>query len=255
MESHRLEGRIHLSQSTPDEYFAADKGHCLVSREDRVVAKGIGEIQTYWLINPGGVTGQSCYSPADGIEPGKGLQVDHGRSDSLIQWNIDYFSHLLKQIVASRVKSAENESSSITSCTSLFTEGSTSLPLEEVKEVIDLPPWEGRNNSQSVETSELDMYIAFIAKMYADHPFHNFDHASHVIMSVVKLMSRFESPGIANGGSRSQLEGDGFSNSFLSDPLTRFACAFLALIHDVQHPGAPNEQFIREDPELAERYK
>lgn len=40
-----------------------------------------------------------------------------------------------------------------------------------------------------------------------------------------------------------------------SDPLTQFACAFSALIHDVDHRGVPNTQLIKENQQLGEHYK
>mmetsp|Transcript_17018 Transcript_17018/g.48347 ORF Transcript_17018/g.48347 Transcript_17018/m.48347 type:complete len:303 (+) Transcript_17018:162-1070(+) len=40
-----------------------------------------------------------------------------------------------------------------------------------------------------------------------------------------------------------------------SDPLTQFACAFSALIHDVNHPGVPNDTLIKEDGRLAKIYR
>ena len=40
-----------------------------------------------------------------------------------------------------------------------------------------------------------------------------------------------------------------------SDPLTQFACVFSALIHDVDHPGVPNSQLIKENERLASVYK
>ena len=40
-----------------------------------------------------------------------------------------------------------------------------------------------------------------------------------------------------------------------SDPLTQFACAFSALIHDVDHTGVPNMQLIDENPAMAKLYK
>ena len=40
-----------------------------------------------------------------------------------------------------------------------------------------------------------------------------------------------------------------------SDPLTQFACAFSALIHDVDHPGVPNVQLVKENSALAKFYK
>ena len=41
--------KIHLSQETADQLIAADKGHWIKAREDRVQAKGKGELKTYWL--------------------------------------------------------------------------------------------------------------------------------------------------------------------------------------------------------------
>jgi len=40
-----------------------------------------------------------------------------------------------------------------------------------------------------------------------------------------------------------------------SDPLTLFACAFAALIHDTDHPGVPNTQLVKEGTDLAARYR
>ena len=40
-----------------------------------------------------------------------------------------------------------------------------------------------------------------------------------------------------------------------SDPLTQFACAFSALIHDVDHPGVPNSQLVKENTTMAKFYK
>lgn len=66
-------------------------------------------------------------------------------------------------------------------------------------------------------------------------------------MSVIKLLSRIKAPSDLQ---MEVLENSGeFSGSFLhakmhdhtygitSDPLTQFACAFAALIHDVDHQG------------------
>jgi len=45
------------------------------------------------------------------------------------------------------------------------------------------------------------------------------------------------------------------SLGFSSDLLAVFACAFGALIHDVQHPGVPNFQLKEENPALAAKFK
>ena len=40
-----------------------------------------------------------------------------------------------------------------------------------------------------------------------------------------------------------------------SDPLTQFACAFSALIHDVNHVGVSNTQLAKEEVPIAGRHK
>lgn len=40
-----------------------------------------------------------------------------------------------------------------------------------------------------------------------------------------------------------------------SDPLTQFACTFSALVHDVDHPGVPNSQLVKENSTMANFYK
>ena len=40
-----------------------------------------------------------------------------------------------------------------------------------------------------------------------------------------------------------------------SDPLIQFACAFAALIHDVDHMGVPNVRLVEENPQLGQLYR
>ena len=48
MESNGVKGRIHVSQATADELVASGKGAWLEARQDKIYAKGIGEVQTYF---------------------------------------------------------------------------------------------------------------------------------------------------------------------------------------------------------------
>lgn len=75
-------------------------------------------------------------------------------------------------------------------------------------------------------------------------------HASHVTMSVVKLIQRVVAPG-TNDGSDEKDHSYGISH----DPLAQFACVFSALIHDVDHPGVPNSQLLKEHSPLAAAYQ
>jgi len=49
MESNGVVGRIHVSQATADALTAAGKGSWLTQRPDRIVAKGKGEMITYFV--------------------------------------------------------------------------------------------------------------------------------------------------------------------------------------------------------------
>jgi class 3 adenylate cyclase len=49
MESNGVRGRIHVSQATADALIIKGKSDWLINREDKVVAKGKGEMQTYFI--------------------------------------------------------------------------------------------------------------------------------------------------------------------------------------------------------------
>jgi transcription termination factor NusB len=84
--------------------------------------------------------------------------------------------------------------------------------------------------------------------------------ASHVTMSVSKLLSRIIAPSDVLDDYRDRANKDLASTlhdhtyGITSDPLTQFACVFSALVHDVDHAGVPNTQLVNENVELAARY-
>lgn len=49
-----MKGRIQVSQETADELKAHGKGHWLQQREDKITAKGLGNLTTYWVTVSGG---------------------------------------------------------------------------------------------------------------------------------------------------------------------------------------------------------
>ena len=108
---------------------------------------------------------------------------------------------------------------------------------------------------------QLTDYVAVIASMYRENSFHNFAHASHVTQSVVKLLSRvvtadsidYDGMCYTEKAGRHQLHQ--FTFGITSDPLTQFAVAFSALIHDVDHVGVPNSQLVKEDADIAAMYR
>ena len=68
-------------------------------------------------------------------------------------------------------------------------------------------------------------------------------------MSVTKLMSRIVPP--SNLDDKAAHD---HTFGINADPLTRFACAFSALIHDVDHLGVSNAQLVKDGVPLAKKY-
>jgi hypothetical protein len=120
-------------------------------------------------------------------------------------------------------------------------------------------------NYNSVEVSdvvvaELLEYVSVIALTYRSNPFHNFEHACHVTMSVSKLLNRIVTPDLSRedmdqleeGGLSSHLHD--FTHGIHSDPMAVFAIVFSALIHDADHRGVSNVQLAKEEPEMGDLY-
>ena len=129
------------------------------------------------------------------------------RTRRLIDWNVGMLLRLIKQIIARRnavAKSASSKSPKPANSSNGKPTSDYAMPLEEVKEIITLPEFDSRaaRRQQDPETvdvppeveSQLREYVTNIAECYNQNSFHNFDHASHVVMSVIKLMSRIVAP-------------------------------------------------------------
>ena len=71
--------------------------------------------------------------------------------------------------------------------------------------------------------SQLHEYVAGIAALYRCNPFHNFEHASHVAMSVVKLLSRIVAPSDLDFQDSREASSTLHDHTYgiTSDPLTR----------------------------------
>ena len=192
--------RIHLSQETADELAAANKGHWIKPREDKVFAKGKGMICTYWLntkmkTSPssrgcsGEVTSErqtidygsasaadedSVHAPATSNKEAHDKQITdfNAKITRLVKWNTDVLTRMLKQIVARREASpsagVERSSrklqvNSFSSC--LPREGKTVI--DEVQEIIRMPDFDvSALNHQDPEQVQLDEKVTTQLKQY-----------------------------------------------------------------------------------------
>jgi class 3 adenylate cyclase len=236
MESTGARDRVQVSTKTAELLIAAGKSHWVTPREETVAVKGKGQLQTFWLTmrsNTGTASensGSTCGSEsidnedmsADDDGPINALMGIHAgdlsvKDRRLIDWNVALLSKFLQAVVKQRssVQSAESSSDSI----------------------------------EPRVFSQLQSYITGIATMYRDNPFHNFEHASHVTMSVTKLLSR-----VVTTDDITENRGNGFTITITSDALTHLAVVFSALIHDVDHTGLPNARLVTERAPVAVMY-
>lgn len=247
-------GRIHISEDTAQLLVVAGKKRWVEKRNGQIEAKGKGLLVTYWLTR----TEDEERSRA-GRKNEKNLTCstsdennvsgfDKDRNDRLIEWNVDTLLRLLKQVIAYRNAKYYDEG-----CVSVIDVSDAILPtkqsfLDEVAEIIALPEYDSMTTKRTQDpedvevssevVSQLRAYVIGIASMYRENAFHNFEHASHVMMSVIKLLSRIVAPNEIDCDTDDEaatLHDHTFG--ITSDPLTQFACAFGALLHDVDHNG------------------
>jgi len=278
MESNGIPNMIQVSQKTADLIIAGGKERWLTAREDLVHAKGKGMLQTYWLE-------RKRSRPASGLSSGR--DFDSSERDSpelgdnismmekepslrpgnnapkvkrLIEWNVTIFQELIEEIVANRHPTLDVSSSKRELIESV--DKKAKHVRDEVVETINMPNYSS-TTIPNAKNSKLDPkvivqlrdYITQIANFYhADNGFHNFEHASHVIMSTVKLLQRIASPDVRKKNCVTEQDYFNYTFGISSDPLTKFAIVFSALIHDVDHQGVSNFQLSKEKDPMALAY-
>lgn len=275
MESSGVPGKAHISKETAYLLILAGKEGWIYPREEKVFAKGKGELETYFLHL--GVSSSSDQQSSKGTSDKTSLHCDDEESVHedprcvyeddhllrLVDWNVeklvDNLRHVKARQVALSIKSQIQDISGLKD---------SKNPIDEVKEVIPLPAidFDATKSQRPHQHQDIILpreaqdqirdYVTCIASMYRPNPFHNFDHASHVVMSITKLFSRVFAPldsGFDHDGSLANSQHN-VTFGITSDPLIRFACTFAALVHDVDHPGVPNAQLIKENAKLAILY-
>ena len=269
MEHTGVRKKIHVSQETADLLVADGKKEWLKLREDVIVAKGKGALETFWVITNEELLEkeQEADKEAAAKATAKAANSSGAKNQKvqrLIDWNCELLVQLLKKVVMRRkvCKTGRDPDSKLKTIESQFSESHNVL--DEVVEIIKLPKFQdaGDNHTDLKKVDlgdevndQLREYVSILASMYRDNAFHCYEHASHVTMSVSKLLARIVAP--------DNVEGDGctlasalhdHTYGITSDPLTQFSVVLSALIHDVDHRGVPNFVLCKEDPHLASAY-
>jgi class 3 adenylate cyclase len=263
MESTGKKGRIQISQETAILLKNGGKSHWLKAREELVNAKGKGELRTYWL-DPANKrraktsTGLVALGTSGNVNGKLAAENPFDDKDTrLIDWNVDVLLHHLARVISCRGR-APTKGSLVNHTSEVSTLPSA---IEDVAEIIALPPFDldtsrFRRIRPDVSTlqqtrADLHEYVSAIALMYRDVPFHNFEHASHVTLCANKLLNRL----INSDEYETEEELHDATYGISSDPLAHFAIVFSALIHDVDHTGLPNAQLVKDQNEVAVKFK
>ena len=280
MESTGKPNMIQISQDTAELLKAAGKASWITPREEMVQVKGKGMMITYWLsVSPssgghhdtshdassveetstsndttstGSSNGEWLMGPTDGANfksMNKTAKTTSGKNLRLVGWNLGVLCGYLKRIEAAR---RSQQSSVLPNAVGGNTLGKKpqGTVLDEVQDVITLPSFANLGDHSKVEAegivladtvvNQAEGFLTAVASLYRSNPFHNFEHASHVTMAVVKLLSRVVNPKMngveTNGNSAASILHD-YTYGITSDALLQFACIFSAIIHDLDHPG------------------
>jgi CheY-like chemotaxis protein len=267
-----------VSVATANLLSGAGKEHWVTRREEIVVAKGIGAVVTYWLVaktkpkrNSTKATSESSGKSTSDAE----IEGSHGKAvpkavlakhDRLISWSTDLLLGYVQTIAST------NEAMAVSRDPSdmlVYSPPDGKTCLDEVVEVIKLPnfdaeacltPMDLDTEISPVVAKQLRDVVTTIANTYLDNPFHNFEHACHVTMSVEKFITRIVTPADVDENDLKSAEGRAsilhdYTHGINSDPLTLFAIVFSALIHDTDHRGVSNVQLCKEDETMASLYK
>ena len=253
--------RVQISRETAFLLKEAGKGEWCTPRSEQVKIKGKGVVNTFFIVTQ---TSKSVTSSQHSGEShsnhdqlfGSNRKMDK-KSQRLVEWNVMTLSGHLKAVVARRLATRKVQGSkrSGSSATLRFKshqkDGITRV--DEMDDVISMPVFDVRvaeveTDPDSIDLgpvvmSQLHSYIGKIATMYRDNPFHNFRHASHVAMSVDKLLKRIVTPDIhlevddedaKEAQRKAVMMGlHDYTHGITSDPLTQFGVVLSALIHDV----------------------
>eukprot|EP00980_Cylindrotheca_fusiformis_P005498 scaffold1170_cov122-Cylindrotheca_fusiformis.AAC.6 len=281
MESTSERNCIQVSQVTADLLVASGLSAWVVPRKGTIFVKGKGEMQTYWLNTKAAQVsrpsklrnelpvvsetlpdiGDSSSEQDDGIEA-------MTKGERLVEYNVEVLTSLLQQVIASQNGIASRNDTSLLEVEATIGTGETVL--EEFVPIIPLKRFDAGDLSKRHEASSIDIgedarnqlrnFLTNVASMYRENPFHNFEHASHVTASVKKLLTRIVNVDDGNGlctpsDSVNLVDMAGHSYGITSDPLAQFSVVFSAIIHDMDHPGVPNAQLVKENTRSAQIFK
>ena len=185
-----------------------------MEREEKVVAKGKGELQTYWLkVADGSVASSSNVRSSQGSvedrprapkveRPKRSPKVTTSnvavasKAERLVQWNVELLSRHLKEILVQRDSTPKKVVPNKPAGRVVRDHYGDNI-LGEVKDVLELPKLDPSSSvdMQHVDHNAIQLstevqqqltdYVRKIASLYHDNPFHNWGKLSFVCLPFV----------------------------------------------------------------------
>jgi hypothetical protein len=192
MESNGQVGRIQASHETADLLIEAGKGKWVSPRQEKIHAKGKGEMQTFWIStssNAGSQRGSvdssdtsqntdNCNELENAIVANKHFpQLSSEKVHRLIGWNTDVMVRLLKQIIARRILLGSKPVIAVNE--DLIQPNANATVIDEVAEIVSLPRFDSKCSSSidldAIELSEEAMeqlkdYLTNVCALYRNNP-------------------------------------------------------------------------------------
>jgi hypothetical protein len=256
METTGYPSRIQASQKTADLLRQAGKDSWVTPRQDLIVAKGKGEMQTFWIELPtsqrskrkseiSSISSRSRDEPVDFADPLPPQTV------RLVDWVLELMEDTILQIVSTNQdqggKPHGKRNDRTTSKTSFSSFYSTSL----------------RDGNRML----LRDFISSVASMHHGPDYEDFGDAVNVINAMVKILStlkhnsaEFENrhgyqrrlPRSKPSSSSSSKHNVFCTVAILADPLLRLSLFFVGLVHKLgSEPGMSNAQSKRSVADMA----
>ncbi|CAB9496230.1 cyclase soluble subunit alpha-3 [Seminavis robusta] len=184
-------------------------------------------------------------------------QSSADKVERLVFWNSEALLQVLRLVVGKR-EASKKPRLRMDEISKLEEElGTTRSVISEFQEPIEMPCHNNGKGYSEVELgtkieSQMFDFVTIISTLYRrTNPYSNFERASHVTMTMQKLLPRLADPN--NGSIRSTQRATG-TDRIRNHPLTQFALMLATLICDVDHRGVSNQDLSRENAFMADLY-
>jgi len=275
IESSSSKNRIHLSEQTAELIIEAGKKPWVELRRNKVLAKGKGELKTFWLTTDGPKNLSAkekqalpailkMMANAD-IDPGfikKNRVLDKNeKRERLVDYHTNVLKGLMNKLAAMNfartvdVSDTKECAEAVDKLVNTYRDSSAAKTFtEEVMEEITFPTPTKEANLASTLAEYSDPYtyviddtvsnqlrdlVSRISKWHRDDlPFHTFDHASHTVLSITKLLAAAE----MNLETTDTLLNT--TKSMITHPLTQFVLVFAALVHNICNENTQDTRLV-----------